>query len=101
MKTPPPERVDVPFHRVSETYYVRDPQRYGDDDVHAEDITLEKLLEAVSHYNFCEQIKLEIAWNTAYALGRKRWHWGPAWMVTVRGWLNTRWDLFKLYIKHL
>jgi hypothetical protein len=31
-----------------------------------------------------------LSWNYGYRLGRRRWHWGPSWLVTVIGWVNTQ-----------
>jgi len=47
-------------------------------------------IKACEKFEFNEQITREMIWYTAYALGRSRWYWGPRWMSTFRGWLNTQ-----------
>lgn len=56
----------------------------------------EKTLEACKRFGFSEQITREMLWNEGYALGRKRWYWGPAWWVSVMGWVNTQLSKLRL-----
>lgn len=41
----------------------------------------EKTIKLCEEHGFNERITREILWNTAYQLGRSRWHWGPMWWV--------------------
>lgn len=54
--------------------------------------TFASTIKSCREFGFCEEITRETLWNTAYRLGRSRWHWGPSWMVTLTGWFNTRLD---------
>lgn len=46
--------------------------------------------EACEHFQFDKETTAEQCWNMGYQLGRKRWYWGPAWFVTLQGWINTQ-----------
>jgi hypothetical protein len=59
------------------------------------DPTLQSTLRACEEFGFNESITREILWNTAYKLGRDRWHWGPRWWVSTCGWINTRTRLLR------
>lgn len=60
--------------------------------------TLRGTLEVCRDFKFNADLTHEVVWNTAYRLGRARWHWGPSWMPSVIGWLNTRLGLVKALI---
>lgn len=45
--------------------------------------------ELCKELNFRDDLTAEMCWNEAYRLGRARWHWGPGWLVTLTGRLNT------------
>ena len=51
---------------------------------------MKECLDTCKDFNFNEDITREMLWNTAYDLGRSRWHWGPRWMVSLQGWINTQ-----------
>lgn len=55
----------------------------------------EETYNACEHFEFDKRITAETCWNAGYTLGRKRWHWGPAWMVSFRGWINTQLSKIK------
>ncbi len=57
--------------------------------------TYARTIKQCNEFQFCEEIIRETLWNTAYRLGRSRWHWGPRWMVTLTGWFNTRLNQMK------
>jgi len=52
--------------------------------------SMKETVEACKRFNFNEQITREMLWNEAYRLGRSRWYWGPSWMVSLIGWVNTQ-----------
>lgn len=56
----------------------------------AVETNLQETLKLCRDYGFNEEITREILWNTAYDLGRSRWHWGPRWFVSFTGWWNTQ-----------
>jgi hypothetical protein len=58
---------------------------------------LAECLASCREIGFNPEITAEVCWNEGYAIGRDRWHWGPRWAVTVRGWFNTQ--LSRLYGK--
>lgn len=53
-------------------------------------MNLEETIKKCEEFGFNEQMTREILWNTAYHLGRSRWHWGPRWWVDFVGWWNTQ-----------
>ncbi|HXJ76829.1 MAG TPA: hypothetical protein VNM37_28485 [Candidatus Dormibacteraeota bacterium] len=53
------------------------------------------MYRACKQFGFGDKLTAEQCWNAGYQLGRRRWHWGPAWMVSVHGWVNTQIDRFK------
>jgi hypothetical protein len=55
-----------------------------------DDKTFEKVYSVCNQYDFDRETTAQMCWNEGYALGRKRWHWGPAWMVSLAGWFNTQ-----------
>lgn len=50
----------------------------------------EAIIEYCQNTGLGPEITAEMCWNGGYRLGRKRWYWGPSWMVDLRGWINTR-----------
>ena len=52
-------------------------------------------------FGFNKEITAEMCWNEGYRLGRKRWHWGPSWMVTFQGWVNTQLSKLRKLAKGL
>lgn len=50
----------------------------------------EETLSKCREFKFDEETTRLTLWNEAYWLGRTRWHWGPSWAVSLRGWLNTQ-----------
>lgn len=60
--------------------------------------TFETVYKACEEFGFDKQITAEMCWNEGYQLGRKRWHWGPHWMVASHGWINTQ--ISKLWKRH-
>jgi len=48
-------------------------------------------------FEFRKDIAMQIAWNAGYALGRRRWYWGPRWFVALHGWINTQIQKAKLW----
>lgn len=53
--------------------------------------SLEECRSAMTNFGFTDsRLREEIAWNSGYELGRARWSWGPAWMVSLHGWVNTQ-----------
>lgn len=59
---------------------------------------LKETLENCRKFNFNEEITREVLWNTAYDLGRSRWHWGPRWWVSFIGWVNTQRGKLKNFL---
>jgi hypothetical protein len=53
-------------------------------------MNFKEVLAKCQEFGFNEEITREMLWNEAYRLGRSRWYWGPAWMVSLQGWLNTK-----------
>lgn len=51
----------------------------------------DQTIHACKEAGLNENITREMIWNTAYQLGRSRWHWGPAWFVSFVG----RWNTWK------
>jgi hypothetical protein len=47
-------------------------------------------LQEAQNLGWSEDLIREALWNTAYRLGRKRWYWGPMWMSSLQGWINSR-----------
>jgi hypothetical protein len=49
-----------------------------------------RTLSEAQKLGWSEDLIRESLWNTAYLLGRKRWYWGPMWMSSLHGWINSR-----------
>jgi hypothetical protein len=62
------------------------------------DPNFEETYRLCKEFKFDESTTAEMCWNVAYQLGRKRWHWGPHWAVTLNGWKNAQvWRLKRLF----
>lgn len=49
----------------------------------------ERLYENCKHHAFDSRSIAEQMWNAGYALGRRRWYWGPQWFLPIYGKINT------------
>lgn len=59
-------------------------------------MNLKETLDKCKEFGFNEEITRETLWNEAYQLGRSRWYWGPRWLVSFKGWINTQISKLKL-----
>jgi hypothetical protein len=53
-------------------------------------MNLKECVSKCEQFGFSEEITRETLWNEAYRLGRRRWYWGPSWLVSLTGWINTQ-----------